>query len=118
MKLEVHDENDVTVITAVGSLVIGPAEQAMNDTVSRLLVDGRIRLVIDIGGVKRIDSSGIEALLIACRQAREQGGDAKLARVAPRFQTLLEIAHLTGVLRIYADVAEAVSSFSAGETGS
>ncbi len=112
MKLEVRNEQDVTVISAVGSLVMGPPEDAMNQTVSRLLVDGRTRLVIDIGGVKKIDSSGIETLLIACQRAREQGGDAKLARVAPRFQTLLEIAHLTKVLEIYPEVADAVSSYT------
>ena len=92
-------------------LTIGPSEQTMNDTVSRLFDDNRTRLVIDVGGIKKIDSSGIETLLIACQRARELGGDVKLARVPPRFQTLLEIAQLTNVLQIYPDVAAALSSF-------
>jgi anti-sigma B factor antagonist len=111
MKVEVRNENDVTVIVPVGSLVIGQPEQAINETVSRLLVDGHTRLVIDLGEVKRIDSSGIETLLTACQQAREAAGDVRLARVAPRFQTLLEIAHLTNVLKIYPDVETAVKDF-------
>ena len=113
MKLEVRNENDVTVITPVGSLVIGSPEQAMNEAVARLLVDGRNRLVIDAGQLKKIDSSGIETLLIACHRAREQGGDAKLACVNPPFQKLLELAQLTTILKIYPDVPDAVSSFSA-----
>jgi anti-sigma B factor antagonist len=112
MKLDIRQENDVTVLAPTGSLVMGPAEDTMNQAVSRLLGDGRTRLVIDISGVKRMDSSGIETLLIACQQAREKGGDAKLARVSPRFQTLLEIAHLTKVLEIYPEVADAVSSYT------
>jgi anti-sigma B factor antagonist len=111
MKVDVRNENDVTVIVPVGSLVIGQPEQAINETISRLLVDGHTRLVIDLGEVKKIDSSGIETLLTACQQAREAAGDVRLARVAPRFQTLLEIAHLTNVLKIYPDVETAVKDF-------
>ncbi len=112
MKLDIRDENDVTVISAAGSLVLGPAEDVMNETVRRLIVDGRTRLIIDLGAVKRIDSTGVECLLTTCQRARESGGDARLARVSPRFQTLLEIAHLTEVLKIYPEVADAVSSYT------
>ncbi|MDQ6802507.1 MAG: STAS domain-containing protein [Acidobacteriota bacterium] len=111
MKVEVRYENDVTVIVPVGSLVIGQPEQAINETVTRLLADGRARLVVDLGEVRKIDSSGIETLLTACQRAREAAGDVRLARVAPRFQTLLEIAHLTNVLKIYPDVEAAIKDF-------
>ena len=111
MKVDVRNENDVTVIVPVGSLVIGQPEQAINEVISRLLVDGHTRLVIDLGEVKKIDSSGIETLLTACQRARDAAGDVRLARVAPRFQTLLEIAHLTNVLKIYPDVETAVKDF-------
>src|SRR5712692_10540339 len=111
MKIEVRHERDVTVMVPVGSLVIGTPEQTMNEGVTRLLGEGHNRLVVDLGEVKKIDSSGIETLLIACQRARDAGGDVRLARVAPRFQTLLEIAHLTNVLRIYPDVATAIKDF-------
>jgi anti-sigma B factor antagonist len=112
MKLEVRNENDVTVLSPVGSLVIGSPEQIMAGAVSRVLLDGQTRLVIDLTGVKKMDSSGIEIILTACQRARDRGGDVRLAHVSPRFQTLFEIAHLTNVLKIYPDVATAISSFS------
>ena len=84
----------------------------MNETLMRLIGEGRTRLIIDLGGLKRIDSSGIECLLVASEKARDRGGDARLARVPKRFQTLLDIAHLTGVLHIYPEVADAVSSYT------
>ena len=83
MKLEIRDEDDVTVIAPVGSLVIGSPEDTMNRAFTNLFADGRKRFVIDLGEVKKIDSSGIESLLTACQRARENGGDLKLARVAP-----------------------------------
>ncbi len=112
MKLEVRNEKDVTVIVPVGSLVIGPPEEVLKEAIPRLLVEGRTHLVIDLGEAKKIDSSGIETLLLACQRARQAGGDVKLARVPPRFQTLLEIAQLTNVLKIYPEVADAISSYT------
>ena len=111
MKIEVRQERDVTVVVPVGSLVIGTPEQTMNDGITRLLGEGHSRFVFDLAEVKKIDSSGIETLLVACQRAREKGGDVRLARVAPRFQTLLEIAQLTNVLKIYPDVETAVKEF-------
>ena len=111
MKLQIREENDVTVIAPAGSLVLGPAEDAMKAALSRLIGEGRTRLIIDLGGLKRIDSSGIECLLTASEHARERGGDARLARVPRRFQTLIDIAHLGGVLHIYPEVADALSSY-------
>ena len=112
MKLNVRDQDDVTVISPTGSLVLGPPEDAMYETLTRLLSEGRTRLIIDLGGLKRIDSSGIECLLVASQRARDRGGDARLARVPPRFQTLLDIAHLSDILHIYPEVADAVSSYT------
>jgi anti-sigma B factor antagonist len=108
MKVDVRNEKGVTVIVPVGSLVIGQPEQVINETVVRLIREGHTRFVIDLGEVRKIDSSGIETLLTACQRAREASGDVRLARVAPRFQTLLEIAQLTNVLKIYPDVETAV----------
>lgn len=112
MKIEVRHEGGVTVLSAVGALVIGPGEQLMNDTTGRLLNEGRVRLVIDLGGVTKIDSSGVDSLILSCRQARERGGDAKLVRVTPRLQKLFHLTHLDQVLEIYPDVEQGISSFS------
>jgi len=112
MKVQVRDVNNVTVITPSGSLVLGPPEDMMTETLSRLIAEGRIRLIIDLGDLKRIDSSGIECLLVASERARDHGGDARLARVPKRFQTLLDIANLSGVLHIYPEVADALSSYT------
>ena len=84
----------------------------MNETLMRLIGEGRTRLIIDLGGLKRIDSSGIECLLVASERTREHGGDTRLARVPKRFQTLIDIANLSGVLHVYPEVADAVSSYT------
>jgi anti-sigma B factor antagonist len=113
MKVEVRQEGNVTIVAPFGPLVIGKVERLMNDTIARLIVDRKVHLLIDLGAVPKMDSSGVDSLVVTCRRAREQGGDAKLARVAPRVQHLLEITQLTSVFEIYPDIATAVASFPA-----
>ena len=84
----------------------------MNDTVARLLADRHFNIVIDMAGVPRVDSSGVDALVLAVRRARENGGDAKLAGLTARVRHLLEITQLTTVFDIYTDVPEALSRWT------
>lgn len=118
MKIDVRDEGPVTVITPVGPLVIGAGERLINETIARLLADRKFQIVIDMAGVPRMDSSGVDALVLACRRARENGGDAKLARLTPRIRQLLEITQLTSVFDIYPDVAQAASRWTSSHADS
>ena len=112
MKIDVRDEGNVTIITPTGPLVIGSGERMMNETIARLFADHKFQIVIDMANVPRMDSSGVDALVLACRRARENGGDAKLARLTPRIRQLLEITQLTTVFDIYPDVAKATSPWT------
>lgn len=111
MKIDVRNEGPVTILVPTGPLVIGSGERLLNETVSRLFADNKFLIVIDMAGVPRIDSSGVDSLVLACRRARENGGDAKLARLTPRILQLLEITQLTTVFDIYPDVAEATKKW-------
>jgi anti-sigma B factor antagonist len=118
MKIDVRDEGNVTVVTPTGPLIIGASERLMNETIARLFADRKFHLVIDMGGVPRMDSSGVDTLVLACRRARENGGDTKLARLTPRIRQLLEITQLTTVFDIYPDVAKAASPWTTSHAGS
>jgi anti-sigma B factor antagonist len=118
MKIDMRQEGNVTVLTPDGQLIIGRGDRLMNETVARLFADHHFNIIIDMSGISRIDSSGVDALVTAVRRARENGGDAKLARLTPRVQTLLEITQLTSVFDIYADVPAALSNWTNSPAGS
>ena len=118
MKIDVRHEGSVAVVTPEGPLIIGTGDREMNDTVNRLLADRHFRIVIDMAAVPRIDSSGVDALVNAVRRARENGGDAKLARVTPRIRQLLEITQLTSVFDLQPDVAQAIARWTNPVAGS
>ena len=118
MKIDVRQEGSITVVSPMGPLVIGAGERLMNDTIARLFADHKFHIVIDMAGVPRIDSSGVDALVLACRRARENGGDAKLAGLNDRIRQLLEITQLTSVFDIHPDVAHASSPWTNSGAGS
>lgn len=118
MKIDVKDEGNFTIVAPSGPLVVGASERLMNDTITRLFADRKFQLVIDMAGVPRMDSSGVDTLVLACRRARENGGDTRLARLTPRIHQLLEITQLTTVFKIYPDVAQAASPWTNTRAGS
>jgi anti-anti-sigma factor len=77
----------------------------------QVVADGARRVVVDLGEVPFIDSSGLGALIGGLKAARQAGGDLRLARPAQQAQTILELTTLNRVLRPYATVEEALAGF-------
>lgn len=111
MKLETTFEGKVAVLRPSGRLLIGEAEDLMNETVARIVCDGRVHLLIDMSGVTAMDSSGVDCLIRAWTLAEQYGGTTKLVNLTPRLQSLLEITGLHTVFEIHSDPQRAVSSF-------
>ncbi len=73
-----------------------------------LMADGEKNLVVDLSGIKKIDSSGIGALLFGKRQAASQNGAFILISVSPVVMKLLKIGMLDRVFDIYDSEEDAV----------
>ena len=69
------------------------------------------RLVVDLGQVTFIDSSGLGALVGGLKAARVAGGDLRIARPGDQARTVLELTTLDRVLRPYATVEEALAGY-------
>jgi anti-anti-sigma factor len=70
---------------------------------------GQDRLVVDLGDVPFIDSSGLGALISALKAARQAGGDLRIARPDEQPLTVLKLTTLDRVLKPYATVEEALT---------
>ena len=80
-------------------------------TLQRLLAEGQIRIVVDLGAVNYISSSGLRALLTARRQARIRGGEVLLCQLHPRVREIFEMVGFLSVFGVYATCQEAASAF-------
>jgi anti-anti-sigma factor len=67
-------------------------------------------IIVDLAGLKFIDSSGLAALAHARKQARHSGGDLQLAGPQQQVMRILTITRLIEVFSVYASVREALDS--------
>ena len=109
MKVDMH--GDVAVINLKGKLMGGPDTQALHDTVKELVEKGTKKLVVDLGQVKWMNSTGLGALMGALTTARNNKAELKLARVTDKVQSLFMITKLITVFETYDSVVEAAGSF-------
>lgn len=83
----------------------------LKESLIGLVGEGVRRLVVDLGDVPFIDTSGLGALISGLKAARLAGGDLRLARVDARARQLLAITSLDRVLTVHETVEDALAAF-------
>jgi len=77
----------------------------------KLMVAQHKHIVIDLGRVEFVDSSGLGAILSALRQANNLGGDIKLACLTRPVRVVVELTRMHRIFEIFESVAAAVQSY-------
>ncbi len=112
MRITWRIEEDVCILDLDGKLVIGEGDVQLREDVDNLLGEGRKKLLINLNGVSRMDSSGLGELMRAKREAERLGAVIKLLHVEDKVQRMLQMTRLIGVFETFDDEAEALASFS------
>ena len=102
---------DVTIVELDGRLFLDEGEIPLRDHINQLVNDGRLKIVLDMGHVTRLDSAGIGMLASKYLTACRKGGSVKLLHVTPHSRYLLEITRLSSVLEIFESEDEVIRSF-------
>ena len=96
------------VVRLAGRLDLASAAE-VKQRLTRAIAEGHRRLVVDLGDVTFIDSSGLGALIGGLKAARLQRGDLRIARPAEQARLVLELTTLDRVLQPYPTVEEALA---------
>src|SRR5437870_13668264 len=112
MKTSTRQVNGVTVVDRSGRITLCEGSVVLRDTVRELLSKGNKKILLNLGEVNYIDSSGIGELVSAFTTVRNQGGDLKLLNLTKKVHDLLQITKLYTVFDVKDDEAKAVKSFS------
>jgi anti-anti-sigma factor len=110
MEIQVNFKQGVVVVTISGDMDTDAAGE-LDQVFRKLIRDGRVKLVVDLQGLAYTSSAGLRALVGGVREARQQGGDLRLAAVQPEVNKVLDLTGFTSVLKIYDDTLSAVASF-------
>jgi anti-sigma B factor antagonist len=111
MTITQRSVGDVTVLDLQGPLVGGAGTVGLKDKINSLVVQKLTRVVINLGGVAQIDSSGLGELCTCLTTVSKASGALKLLNVTKRNQELLSITRLVTVFDTFDSEAEAVASF-------
>jgi len=111
LKLTTRTINGVTVVEAVGRIILGQETNDLRESLKGLLANGTTKIVINLAQVDFIDSSGLGALVGLYSTANSRGAKIKLAAITKRFHELLMITKLLTVFDVYDTEEAAVASF-------
>jgi len=112
MKLNSREENSVVILEPKGKIMGGPDATAMHEMLHDLVEHGKKQVVIDLGGVDWMNSTGLGILISSLTTMRNNDGYLKLANVTEKIESLLTITKLVTVFETYDSTSEAVNSFS------
>lgn len=112
VKLSSRQVGDVTVIDAAGRITLGEGASAFRDAIRDLAAKGNKKLLLNLGEVSYIDSSGIGEMVSGFTSVTNNGGQLKLLGLSKRIKDLLQITKLYTVFDVYDDEAQAIRSFS------
>lgn len=108
--IEVTQTSGVTVVAPRGDLDLATVDQ-LKRTLAGLVDRGQSRLLLDLGGVGYIDSSGMGALVAAMKQARATGGDLRLCAIQEDVRSIFELTRLVRAMSIHPTRQEALTSW-------
>jgi anti-sigma B factor antagonist len=95
-----------------GRITLGEGSVILRDTIRDLVGKGQKKILLNLGDVTYIDSSGIGELVSAFTAVRREGGELKLLNLTKKVHDLLQITKLYTVFDIKDDEAAAIKSFA------
>jgi anti-sigma B factor antagonist len=112
VKLTSRQVGDVTVVDVAGRITLGEGASAFRNAIRDLVTKGNKKVLLNLGEVSYIDSSGIGELVSGFTTVTNSGGQLKLVGLSKRVKDLLQITKLYTVFEAFDDETEAVRSFS------
>jgi anti-sigma B factor antagonist len=112
MKASTRQVDGVTIVDLSGRITLGEGSVVLRDTIKDLLGKGQKKILLNLGDVSYIDSSGIGELVSAFTSVRNQGGELKLLHLTKKVHDLLQITKLYTVFDVKDDEAGAISAFA------
>ena len=112
-ELEVKERQagDVTILDLVGSVRMGEGAISLRNAIRGLAEKGQKKILLNLGAVKNIDSSGIGELIANYTTITRDGGQLKLLNLTEKIQNLLVITKLLTVFDSYDNEADGLNSF-------
>jgi anti-sigma B factor antagonist len=112
LTIKERQAGDVTILDLSGKITIGEGSVQLREAVRKLLDESKKKILLNLGDVSYVDSSGIGELVSSYTTTNNQGGQLKLLNLTKKIQDLLMITKLLTVFQTFDNEQEAVASFN------
>ena len=112
VKLTTRQVGDVTVVDVAGRITLGEGSATLRDAMRDMVSKNQKKILLNLGEVSYIDSSGIGELVSGFTTVTKSGGNLKLLNLNKRVKDLLQITKLYTVFDVHEDEAGAIRSFT------
>ena len=106
-----RESGGVTLVEVSGRITLGEGSAVLRAMSRDPLEKGQKNIILNLGDVNYIDSSGIGELVSAFTSVKKQGGELKLLHLTRKVHDLLQITKLYTVFDVYSDEQTAIRSF-------
>lgn len=114
MELKVRKLADAVVVSCKGRLVFGDETNLLRAQLKEIMEEDP-RIVLELSGVRDIDSGGVGTLVGLYTSAVNAGGELKLAAANKKVMQTLSITHLLGIIHTYEREEDAIAAFRGGQ---
>ncbi|MGH9762065.1 MAG: STAS domain-containing protein [Blastocatellia bacterium] len=111
LSIKERQAGNITILDLSGKITIGEGSVQLREGVRKLLDDGKKNILLNLGEVAYVDSSGIGELVSSYTTTNNQGGHLKLLNLTKKIQDLLMITKLLTVFETFDTEQAAVNSF-------
>jgi len=111
MKVATRQVDGITILDLSGRITLGEGSVTLRDAVHDVLAKGQKKILLNLGEINYIDSSGIGELVSGFTSVRNAGGELKLLNLTKKVHDLLQITKLYTVFDIWDSEASAISAF-------
>lgn len=110
MEINTRNQEKIAVIAVVGSIDALTAGQVSSHLATQIS-SGYSQVLLDLSGVDYMSSAGLRSIMDALKACRQAGGDLRLAAPQPGVEKVLRMAGFPSIMKSYASLDEALSSF-------
>jgi anti-sigma B factor antagonist len=110
-KATARDIRGITVVDVSGRITLGEGSAMLREMVKDMTGKGQVKIVLNLGDVTYIDSSGIGELVSGFTTVKNHGGELKLLNLTKKVHDLLQITKLYTVFDVHSDESSALGSF-------
>jgi anti-sigma B factor antagonist len=110
LNLQQRESDGVTILEMEGRILVGESSQKFHQEVRAVIAGGARKLVLQLGGITYIDSSGVGEIVGALTAAKNAGGELRLADLTPKVRDLMKMTNLNKLFELNYTEAAAVQA--------